>query len=58
MMDWIPDFEYNFGQYEEIKNLKQRNFHGSIEINFCEGIPMNYNLKLHRKAESKPIRKE
>jgi hypothetical protein len=53
-MDWLKDFENRFGKYPEIKDLKAQEFHGTVEINFCAGIPQNYNLKLHRRAEEKP----
>lgn len=51
MCDWLKDFESKLG-YPEIQRLKADKFHGSIEIHFCSGEPLNYNLKLHRKAVS------
>ena len=49
-MDWISDFTQRFSKYPEIQKLKQDKFHGAVEINFCNGEAMNYNLKLHRQA--------
>ena len=49
-MDWINDFQTKFNQYPEVKNLKNTEFHGSLTINFCGGVPTNYDLKLHRRA--------
>jgi hypothetical protein len=51
MIDWLIDLDNRFGNFPEIKKIKEMKFHGSIEINFMNGIPQNYNLKLHRKAE-------
>ena len=50
MMDWVEDFKNKFGKYEELKNIKAEKKHCSVEINFCDGIPQNYNFKLHRRA--------
>lgn len=59
MMDWIKMFEDRFGEYAEIKALQQNKFHGAVEINFCNGEPMNYNLKMHRKyTATQPLQKE
>ncbi len=52
MLDWVQTFIEKFGHYPEIKNLATTNFHGSLTINFSNGIPHNYDLKLHRRAES------
>jgi len=49
MMDWLVDFENRFGINPELQNLKENKFHGKIEINFCSGDIMNYNLTIHRK---------
>ena len=60
MIDWLELFEKRFQQYPEIKHLSGNRFHGAIEINFCDGEPMNYNLKMHRKANiitNQPITK-
>jgi hypothetical protein len=59
MIDWLADFDRSFSQYPEIQKLKADKFHGAVEINFCDGIPQNYNLKLHRRAEDyQPLKKE
>ena len=49
-MDWLTDFQTKFKDYPELQNLRQSKFHGSIEINFCDGVSMNYNYNLHRRA--------
>jgi len=49
MMDWLLDFEKKFGRFDELQNIKQDKRHCSVEINFCDGIPQNYNYKLHRR---------
>lgn len=48
--DWIDDFEKNFGINQDIREIKKNRFHGSIEINFCNGEPMNINIKKHLRA--------
>jgi hypothetical protein len=49
-MDWIDDFKKRFSRYPELSSLKDTKFHGGLQINFCEGIPLSYDFKLHRKA--------
>ena len=51
MIDWLKEFEIKFGHYKEIQKLKEDKFHGFLQINFCDGIPINYNLNLHRRAD-------
>ncbi len=48
--DWLPEFEKKFGHYEEIQNLKEKKFHGSLMLNFMDGELQNYNLNIHRRA--------
>jgi hypothetical protein len=48
--DWLEIFDERLGRYPEVRLLKGISFHGTLEINFCAGIPQNYNLKIHRKA--------
>ena len=50
-MDWIADFVSRFVTFKEIQTLKADKFHGSLTINFADGIPHNYELKLCRRAE-------
>lgn len=50
-MDWIESFLKSFSCYEEIQKLREKRFHGSIEINFSDGVPQNYNFKQHRRAD-------
>lgn len=49
-MDWLADFQQKFGHYEEIRNLRNKQFHGKLEINFMAGEIQNYNLTTHRRA--------
>jgi hypothetical protein len=51
MIDWLVDLDNRFGKFPEIQKIKERKFHGSITINFMDGMPQNYDLKLHRRAE-------
>ena len=51
MIDWVQDFIQRFGIYKEIQSLKADKFHGSITINFSDGVAQSYNLSLHRRAE-------
>lgn len=48
-MDWIKDFENRFGDDEELVKLAAKKMHGSIQINFCDGHPINYNLTIHKR---------
>jgi len=52
MMDWIQNFVERFCMYKEIQTLKADKFHGSVTIHFSDGVPMNYELKLVRRAGS------
>jgi len=51
-MDWISEFITRFGNKPELKDLKSKSFHGNIDINFCNGVPMNVNIKQHFQAET------
>ena len=46
-MDWIDEFKARFENREEISNLKRDKFHGSVAINFSDGVPINCNMKLN-----------
>lgn len=50
MMDWIKDFETRFGTDEELARVQAKKMHGSIQINFCDGHPVNYNLTIHKRV--------
>jgi len=54
-MDWYDDFKNKFGGYEELQSIRQGKMHGSLTINFCAGVPLNYNLTIHRRAEGKNL---
>ena len=49
-MDWIKDFNERFGKDEELLKLQAKRMHGSIQINFCDGHPVNYNLTIHKRG--------
>ena len=49
-MDWIKMFELRFKDRPELQNLKKSHFHGFVQINFSDGIPLNCNCNTHLKA--------
>lgn len=48
-MDWIGDFADGFCYFPEIRKLKAEKFHGSLTIDFSDGRPMSYALKVCRR---------
>ncbi len=52
-MDWINDFKERCRTEKQIQSLKIDKFHGSLLINFHEGVPVNCDLKKHIQAKSK-----
>ena len=50
-MDWLKNFTDRFSRFKEIQTLQADSFHGSITIHFSCGVPMNYELKMVRRAE-------
>ena len=52
MIDWLEDFYNRFKIFKEIQTLKADKFHGSITINFSDGVAQSYNLSLHRRASN------
>ncbi len=50
MIDWLDDFTKKFSSYKELQEIKKNKLHGALTINFCEGLPQNYNLNIHRRA--------
>jgi len=52
MIDWLNDFEANFGGHDFIKQLKTLKFHGKVEINFYDGKPLTANVNMNCKAGS------
>ena len=54
-MDWLDEFEKRFRDFPEIKRIKENHFHGSVEIHFSDGQPMNYDMKIHRRHEVKKV---
>jgi hypothetical protein len=49
-MDWLKDFEMRFGTDDDLRKLGAKKLHGSIQINFCNGHPVNYNLTIHKRS--------
>ena len=37
-MDWIEEFEKKFSGNQLIAELRERKFHGKLEINFADGV--------------------
>ena len=46
MMDWIQDYQDRFKDKPELANLKKDKFHGSVEINFSDGV--SHGCKKHQ----------
>lgn len=53
-MDWISDFTDRFSNFVELQGIKEKRLHGSLTINFSDGVAQNYDLKIHRKYENQP----
>ena len=49
-MDWISDFTIKFSHYPELQDLKEKQFYGSLELNFCNGVVQSFNYKKHGRA--------
>ena len=50
-MDWLTDFSQYFNGHSELQTLKKDKFHGKLEINFSDGVPMNCNLTKHMRQK-------
>lgn len=60
-MDWLDEFKYRFSKFPELGSIKKDKLHGSLTINFSDGIAQNYDLKIHRlcyRVEPSTERKE
>ena len=53
--DWLNSFEQRFDNHIELHNLKTDKFHGSVTINFSDGVPMNCNLNRHLRVKNKDM---
>ena len=42
-MDWFLDFEEKFKDDEDVKNLREEQFCGNIQINFFKGTVVDIN---------------
>jgi hypothetical protein len=49
-LSWVHEFEKKYGNDALLQDIKPAKIHGSIQINFCNGTPVNYNLTIHRRA--------
>ena len=47
MLDWIKDFELNFEKTDEISDLKEEKFHGSLTLNFSDGVVINCKMNMN-----------
>ena len=58
MMDWLKEFEQRFPD-KELQTIKTEKKHGFVQINFCDGVPMNCNFNLHFRAKEteQPLQK-
>jgi hypothetical protein len=50
LLSWVREFESKFGSDELLKNIKDSHMHGNIQINFCNGTPVNYNITIHKRG--------
>jgi len=50
MMDWFPDFAKKFHSHSVISRLEEDKFHGSLTINFCDGVPNTAHINMCVKA--------
>jgi len=49
--DWTKDLEFRFNGHKELHTLKDDKFHGSLTVNFSDGVPMNCNLNKHMRPK-------
>jgi hypothetical protein len=45
IFDWYDIFSYNFSRDSDIPYLKEKKIHGSLTINFKDGIPQDCELR-------------
>ena len=46
-MDWLPFFREKFQEREELLKLKEDKFHGSLILNFSDGVVINCKLNMN-----------
>ncbi len=46
-MDWLPFFRQSFERREELSNLKEEKFHGSLTLNFSDGVVINCKMNMN-----------
>ena len=56
-MDWLEDFKQRYIMDKDIQELKTKKIHGSLNINFCDGIPVNCDLHIHKRFDRQPLKK-
>lgn len=49
-IDWMADFQARFGSDTDVNCLGSKKIHGYVQINFCDGRPVNYNLMIHKRV--------
>lgn len=49
-LSWVNEFEKKYGHDSLLQEIKSHRMHGSVQINFCNGSPVNYNITIHRRA--------
>lgn len=47
-IDWIKDFQSKFGNDQDLTNLGDRRFYGSVSINFADGKIVNCDIRQHK----------
>lgn len=52
-MDWLDDFIAQFSVWAFAKNFKEKKFHGSVEITFADGIPVNFDFRIRKREVKK-----
>ncbi len=48
-MDWLKDFALRFADDKDLMDIKKKKIHGSLKINFCDGVPVNCELTIHKR---------
>ena len=55
-MDWIEDFVDKFSNESALKNLWADKFHGSITINFSDGVPHSCKINKNLRAKQSTLK--
>ncbi len=49
--DWMRIFAEKFSCHPEVGTLHQRRFHGSLTINFSDGVPHTFKIEQYFKPK-------